>query len=380
MQARLLFLDGQVDSARQVVAGVLGPAEGNLLTALALADYYETVGQTDSAILWGDKAVSQSNHAFNTIVDQFFRAQRLGYRYAARQAARLLATADTTGVLDTALIAMYSIRFSNAFEAKRATVAWRRIQPETYTSVFYAVHAEWMVGAAHEVADDRDWFDSRMQASEAPESFVNFMHGYLTRAFSAYTEVTRDLNLLRESHGLKADWRPYKLLEVALLEVTLGREAADSAILTFTPEQRERPEWLTGLADIYAQPRFKRQTKAEKLYRQALKNDPLYFPALSHWADMLMAQGKWQEAAQLFGRYSRATDLYPLAGIKQGICLAHMNTWDSALTLWQRWLPMVSGKTGTLDSLMTFCRLRNHMRTAGQIAQLISRLQPDNPD
>ena len=378
--AQYLFRIGQVDSAVSIVQRVTAGTVREPAVAAELAAFYETSGRVDSALYWGRQAVDLSEEPHDAAVDQFFRALRLGCLTEARRIRDWFAAGDTSGLVASALTVHYELAAERAYAAAKAAVRWREAQGPYYTPVYYDIQARWLTHDAISIAADREQLPIIMKRDSALEQFRDFMEGRMALKFAPYTNIPTDLVLLRKSGAWQEGLRDYRLAEIYLLEATGNSDSADGVVGTFTGDQLRRPDWLTGLGDIYAVPRVGRREKAESAYRKALDIDSLYRPAFSHWVAMLMRGRHWQAAVSLFGRYPHFSRLYPEDAVTLGVCYARMGEWDRAADLWRANLPMLSCQVGRWDELITLCTEQGQFDMADELVELLLKLQGENPD
>ncbi len=331
------------DSAEAVVQTVISDIHDDPTQLARAAVYLESFGLVDSCVSLSRSAMEKAEKEFDFAVRHFLCALRHSYFFEARRTIDLLKSHEVPEVVTTGMELLYSMARGDQTQSRHADDGFSRLTAMSIDALVYDIMVWGKADELMTAMKNGGAIIQLMSRDEYDEDFQKFMRYRLGLLIGTYFDDQSALEWLqsiparysnRREIGIRTAYCFYRTGQIAEFE-----EAMDQ-LHRFRGAQ---PQWLTRMADIYAD-RFVRQyNKADDHYRAALKLDPWHRPAFANAVAMYRRLGKPKDALALFEDYPYFVGQYPELALQKALCEVEDGQVPSGTTLFDETFPKVRG-------------------------------------
>ncbi len=379
LRARLQWLRRETDSAAETFGQALmvGPKTAEFYAQVA--DFYETAGLIDSAIIYSTKSLSAEDTDFRYRQTHLFRCLKHNYLYAARQVIKAVAVKDITGSAVNGMRVFYSWAARDSYKAGRTGTKFRGINDGTLSVVLYDVKTRWMRADLLTCTADLDVARRMIIDGDYTQSFKDFASGEV-ELISMIMGEPKPVESIEETAGWKNGEREYGLAYAYLLRRHRLYERFDSVMVGFLTKHGEESSWLLAMADLYADQIIGLPAEAEKHYRMALQQDSYFQPALRNWVEMYKRLGKFDKALEVMRSYAYLTDIFPELALTRAELMVRTGEIDSAIELFNRNIAHLKGNMNWYRDFSEQLMRKWEMDLSKAVVSRAPELNPGNPD
>lgn len=321
----------QFDSARTMASGALENPTDQTVFYEQAANYFETLGLSDSAAVLSRKAADLgANH--DARLAHFRRLLRLGYFSDARQVMQGIREQGSTGPTSSALKIIYSLAMGDANGARRAGDVYSSQTGLTLTGLFYEMKYMAAYGDMQTVDQNGIAIIAMLERDKPIQMFSDLLKFDVIAFQSYYSAPLASLKLLDEAPGSYQGRKEIVLQRLHLLSSTGQPDAFEDGYERVMKFHESEAEWLTGLAKVCTHPSVRMDERAESLYRQALGKDRWNKPALQQLAAFLAKRDRFDDLFALLDSHKHLADQFADIPILTAQYLVQSGRFDKGLS------------------------------------------------
>ncbi|MDZ4724240.1 MAG: hypothetical protein SGI97_10105 [candidate division Zixibacteria bacterium] len=380
VDARLYFLENQIDSADAASSRALGSGETSADYYEQAANYLEVRDLTDSSIAMSNLAVEKDRQNDERLLAHFQRCLRARYFYDARQVLEYVEKEDDSTIVLDGLSMFYHWATQDAHQANVANANFADRAPMSLTAVFYDMESRWMMSDVVSATGGVDALNFHMSRRASPQVFVDYLRGRLVLTYSKIFEPDTDVQSVRNSQGWRTDQLEYKSLEAYFLGISGQKELFDETIGIFNRYHGKESDWVAAIGSIYSSPRLFFPDTAKVYFRRALALNGNNRGAFEGILAVFLNSGNSDSALALFNEFPAFAELYPSLALSKSLLLIITEQIEDGMALFRENISKVSGKTETFVSIAAECDRLGKGESALEVMERLVSLNPENPD
>jgi tetratricopeptide (TPR) repeat protein len=345
------------------------------------AAYYEAVGLVDSAVTMGRLAFEKDDYDFHLGLNQFYRALEHDYFYEARRVIERLREAGAPEPTLKGLEIFYYLAVGHETKARHASDSLSTYFPLSISTLIYdmTVRAgnlgDMLTGTQNIAA-----IKQLMKRNNYDQEYQGYMRYLLAVLFSGFYQDPVAIPVLQDVPGKYANRLDYKLNNL-LVELRTGQQKKfDKNMELLIQFHSTQPDWLTGLADIYADRGVKKYDTADSYYRRALQYDQWYRPAFEHLVNMYHRLNKPQKALQVFADYPYFEQQYPALSLLKAYCLVESGSIPAGVRLFKDNFVHVRGNLTEFREMASLLWKKNALPERESLYRMLPEINGDIPD
>ncbi len=372
---------GEFDSLAIYLGAVsAGSSDATFPYSLA-ADVLESIGKQDSAMALSRISANSVESTVSSLYRHFFRALNLNYYADARRTIKLLEQKGAGKEVTTALNVMIAKDQKNFTKSRILNSDYLVATAKNVSSIMFDMDAggiqfmDPMLMMSQSQAVKLYMDDLNYNADL--KSFVN------AQILLVWGESDLRIDAWKEIDSLKggiANTRQMIWAFAYLLYRTGQFEEALKTLKEFRAAYKDRPDWLTGFADIYAHPANKVIDEGLATYDEALKIDKWYKEAFSHKVQFLRLLGKDKDALKQFEIYPHFDKKFPDLALLKAACFAENNEFTKAIEIFAANGAYLSGNLEPTRDFTNVLKRKYRDTELKQVAALCTGWSGDNVD
>ncbi len=372
IRPRLYFSLKDVDTALVLKEAALAAAGKSLDDYRAAAELCETFDLADSAVMFSRRALEVSDYHPDVLLDHFFRCLRLKYFFEARKVIDLIPSDGGGEIARSGLRLHLYMADSDRPKVIAETSKYRALTKSAINSVFLDILARTGAGDFLSADSDEDFIIQTLTNGNYIRDFIDFMTYKLATSKSMMMFTREKLDELQKLPREYLNSRDVQLQIAQLMHRTGDFDGYEDLISTLEEYNRNKPDWLSGIADIYSQRNVGKNREAEQLYRRALELDPWYRPAFEGWVDMRRRSRQFDQALGLFDEYSTLASIFPSLRSLKAMILAEKGDVENAWTLFKEYYPLAPGDLTVPSELIDWATLHDKPEVIDSVISLLS--------
>ncbi len=380
MRARTYAAAHQEDSARLTYQKVGELSESSPQVTVEASAFWEKMGRIDTAIALSRAAVEQSEGAPVSLVSHFFLSLRHNYFYEARQVMEQFRQRKLPELVEAMLRLHYHHERGDDTPARHAVTDVEVLAGNTMTFWILDMVARAPSGDDLTLSNNADAIEVELVKRGYNEEFATYMFYFATMTLTEYLDEAIGYSKL-ERLAPKFVRRAPGMLRTAFVAYRTGRqEKFDEYESLIKTGHSRQPEWVAGLADIYANQFVRRYDDAREYYDRALELDQWYRPAFENYIEMLRRLGESSEVVSLFDEYGYFADWYPELRLLKAVCLAEDGQPERGLELYVTNAPYLHGDLTWSEELYRVLEDREYRPQISEQASWLLAHNSANPD
>jgi|GEM_PF-5488384 len=380
LRAGIYRVEGKFDSARTAIATALANPAGSALFYNQVADFYAVSDMSDSAIIYGEKAVETDRKDFDIFLNQFFRCLENRYFTAARDLMKRVEMNENTEFFRNYLDFYENLNRPEYYLASIA--AFRNLQkkPKYITTLFNNVVARVKLRDPMTSDDQITRIGVLIEREGSSQSFVNYMKQRMVGKLLDIRDFIKAEKRLKEMSGWRLESREYNLFRAYIFHNTAMFDEYDALMDSIFNRHSTQPIWLTAMADIYGHWTIHKYPEAEKYYRMALKEKSWYRPAYQNLVKMYYDIKQYDKALKISNEYPDFARRYPADAVEKAFCLLELGRYDEGLALYEKNIVPLKDNVILYEKVINLLMRKYEFDRVKKTVDLMLTLCPDNPD
>lgn len=378
--AQTYIMEGKIDSAQNIVNNVMtSPAQTSEFYFEA-ANYFEKAGFIDSAMVLSKISTTIKNTHFNPTIQHFYRALRNKYFYEAHTIIKNLKKQKADQALLAGMDIEYNLALNNRRKLNELGGLYQAKYSQTLSAIIYQIKCSGAVDDLLTIGQDINALKAILKKSNYEPEFVDFFNLEAVLLFDHYEQSTISLDKLQSISGILSNNENLKL-HIALTSYIVGKfkDALDMLKL-YTKYHSYRPDWLTGIGDVYSHQGLKKYDLAEASYQNALKINKWYQPAFEHYVKMFEKQKKHKKALSVFSDYPHFEKNNPTIKLLKSKILIENNNFTEGLELFKNNIKKVKENISLYTDLISILNKKNRPAEKEQIVDMLTNNCSQNVD
>lgn len=381
LRARAQFLIGETEAAHTLAGGALpGPNASARVYELA-ADYYETIGFFDSAMIFSAKEMEAAGSDDFGWLHHFDRALRTGYFAVARDVQRQVIAmgADSSAILG--MQADYLNATDRFVEASNRSYQLSDHTPRIcFMRMLHELRARSGMDDQGMVSDNLFAITSMLNDSLLTPTAHQFIGNYLYTQFLEESINMDALNFVEYIYGPPASRVKPRVLRTWIYDATGHSKQSDSMMSLLEVTASSQPDWQTAFGDMYSKAPDHHFEKAKAYYEKALTLNPNYKPAFDGYLSMLEKTARYAEGETLMSRFPHFSDRYPDIVLRHANQLLLLGKHTEAVALFESALAKRSGDMRAINGFFDALSRRCDIATRERAFDFLAHYAPENPD
>lgn len=380
VEARILALEGNIDSARQTAAPLLAQPSKSALYFYEAADYLESVGLADSAMMLSRKAWSAEDSNFDILYDHFQRAVRNFYMRDARLVMKEIEKQTGAEVLLYGLEYRYNKALNKLTAASQSMDNVKRLTRRCLSANLADAEIRGPIFDYVAGADDLDRsYMAVMKETEVPD-FKNLVQYRAAQKYLIIGDYNKARNHFDELSGRRMKSRDFMMTDIFMLYNTGQFDKFQGKVDTMLNEHGDEPVWLTGIADVYAYKLIHQYDKAEELYRRALERNQWYRPAFDNLLAMFRELREYDKIVKLMSDYPHLGEYFAANKVMKAFALTEQDRYDEGVKLFKNSIGPVKGNVSFYEDMINILMRKNEFDRVEDMVAFMLEQEPDNPD
>jgi len=378
--ARAYTLEHKPDSAQAAFEAAISEHHKSPEYYSAAAAYYEAAGLVDSAISMGRASLESEAGDFNLAMEHFYRALSYNYFFDARQVIRKLKKEGAPEQVTTGMEMFYYLATGDETHARHACDAFFGTGSSSITSYVYDMMIRGRTSDMLSGIQNVGAVVQTMQTNNYDPEFQDIMKYILASMYAHYFDDLSALPKLDAVAGSFANRKEIKLRYAYILYRTGQIKPFEEKMALLSEFHSTQPDWLTGMADVYADQFVRRYQKADQLYRLALKYDKWHRQALENEVNMYRRLKKPEEALQLFSAYPYFEQQYPELSLLKAVCLIENNAVRKGVELFEHNFFYVKGDLTRFKEVTSLLDKKDKPQERSRLFRMLPQINSDDAD
>ncbi|RKX24938.1 MAG: hypothetical protein DRP47_10625 [Candidatus Zixiibacteriota bacterium] len=380
MRARAFALDNKFDSAGLACDQALKGAAESAEVTMEIARYLETIGQIDSAIAMSRRATEIANNDYGVLMSHFYLALRNNYFYEARQIIKQLRTYKVPELVTTTMEMFYAYKAKEYTPSRHALDLVGRLSESSLSYKMYEMIVRGVLGDELTITSNFDILEGLMERQDNGSKFQEYLIYF---AAMQQAEIMNDmigLSGLEKVSNRFINRAPYKTKQAYLFYRTGQPEKFNKIEKNILKSHGRQPDWLTDLADIYADRFLRRYDDADKLYRKVLEINSWYRPAFENLVAMYRRLNNTDKAVTLFNDFPHYSQQFAELALLQAICLVENNNIEEGMDLFLTRAGEVAGNLDWFRKMKKALVKKDRQKEIITLCDWLSDKSGHNPD
>jgi tetratricopeptide (TPR) repeat protein len=378
MTARLLHLRYEVDTARVIRQEAMKDLPETVECLVSAADLYEAVGLIDSSVVFSRRALETAPDDHDILLNHFYRCIRLRYFYDARLAIAGVEASDGGENVRAGMLLRYYRAAGKPSHTKQASNDYRRLTETSLMSVFLDIHARAEGYDLVSAGSDLQVIQNLITKSDYLPDFKR----YMTYSLLVHSPVILiDMEKMQALQDLPSEYAntvEVKTRVAFFMHKTGNFDGYKEFVALLEEHHRSQPDWLTGIADVNADPIIRKYNQADRLYTRALEINRWYRPAFENMVAMYRRLQQYPEALAIIEKYPHFGQTYPLVRMNKALILAENKQFQEALAILTDDFRLAKGDLSFLREFLDIADFRGNLEAVGRAIDLL-RAQDSDP-
>jgi tetratricopeptide (TPR) repeat protein len=351
--ARNLFETGAWDSASALAASISlnGKASQSMLSSAA--DYFETSGRWDSAMVLSRNAMETAKNDFDVVLDHFYRSLRTKHFADARQIIHRYRQQKADSILVTGLVMISFQASGHRMGGAQFSGLYREIAPYVDISPTY-----WDMRMRQYQGDD---FSGDQDASAIKQMMKNAkwlpeFQQYMTDLITLEVPLCMPSKIVNERLGsVKPPWsqrRIFKMAEAKLRDRWGQFKEFDSTMAHLKKYHGTDPDWMADIADHYNSGIVQTSDSAKVWYDLTLSAQKWRPQTFLKYIEMCDHVHKYDWAVAACNQFPQYAQHLPLVAVRRAIDEVRTGKIDEGLARFARHYPAMSGAVVYADTVI----------------------------
>jgi len=373
-------LEHKVDSAEAAYEEAMAESHGSPQLYDEIAAYFESAGLIDSAISMGRKSVEKAGNDFVLTAAQFFRALKYNYLFEARMMIHRLKEQGAPELITTGLDMFYHLARGNQPDARRACDVYGRLSLQGISALVYDMvvrgeEEDLLTGIKNISA-----ITYIMETNNFDKEFQDYMKYMLAVLFAGYFDDLEGLRQLEQVPAAFSNRMEVRLRNAYCLYRTGQHEKYKQQMALLSKYHSSQPNWLTGMADIYADRFVREYEKADQYYRLALKEDKWHRSAFENAVQMYRRLKQPKKALGFFAAYPYFEDSYAEISLLKALCLVEDDAIKQGVDLFEKSFSLVRGDLVKFKKITSLLERKDRQEERTRLFNLLLQINSDNVD
>ncbi|MDH3891422.1 MAG: hypothetical protein OEV49_10090 [candidate division Zixibacteria bacterium] len=375
--ARLLHLRYEVDTAAAIRRQAMKDIPETVESLVSAADLCETVGLIDSSIVFSRRALDLASDDHDILLSHFYRCIRLRYLHDARLAIAQMEAKGCGEIVRAGMLLRYYRAAGKHAQARRASDDYRRLTENSLMSITIDIKARSesydLVSAGSDLEATRSHITNRGYLP----AFEKYMNYSLLIQSPVSLAGVENVQFLQELPSEYANTLEVKTRLAFLMQRTGDFDGYKEFVTLLEDYHRSQPDWLTGIADVNADPVCRKYDQAERLYTKSLEINRWYRPAFDNMVAMYRGLQQHSEALALFEEYPQFEQTYPMIRMNKAVILAENKQFDQALNILTDNFALVKGDLSPALELLDIAEWTGQLEKIGPVLELLEAQDSD---
>ncbi len=379
MLATTKALQGLKEDAHKEASQALTGKSDDPLFYNAAAEYYETIGQIDSAMMYNRKLFESNKTNINNVYIAFKRALKNNYLTDARVIIKSFETLEPDQLLLVGLRLFYALHIDDKSQIRTLGQNYRSKAPKSFTGTMYELYSRGEISDKITIAQDLQILQVDISKGKLQEDFGSFYYYAMLMLSVKYEKNPGTIPQLEAVPGWRKNRKELKL-EIALNKHIVGLFEQCYADLEKIEMGHQRDaDWLTGIAESWGHYAVRKYDKAEETYKKALTVNQYYEPAFKSYANFLLRINKQKEALELFKKYPQFEKNNFIALTKTKYLFINKK-YQEGLKQFEQFFPSASGNIILVKELIEILKADNRTEEITALLEIMNKYNADNPD
>lgn len=378
--ARAYRLEHKADSAKAALEIALSTSGKSPEYYAEAAAYFEAAGLIDSALSMGRASVESAGNDFELMMKHFYRALRHNYFFDARQVIYKLKANGAPELVIAGMEMFYHLAKKNETDARHACDDFARISSLSMSALVYDMVVRAKTQDLLTASQNIGAIVHTMRTGNYDREFQDVMKYLLAVMYADYFADLACLPKLDAVAGAFSNRKEVKLRTAYILHVTGQFEKFEELMALLSTYHSTQPDWLTGMADIYADLSIRRYEEAEQYYRLALKHDKWYRQAFENEVNMYRRLNQPVKALELFNTYPHFEQQYPEISLLRAMCLVENGAVQEGGDLFEHSFAHVRGDLTIFTEITSLLDKKDKPEEVAKLYRLLPQINADNAD
>jgi len=380
LKVRIVALRGDINSARETAGPLLLQKTGSAIYYYEAAEYLESVGLIDSAMILSRKAYAAEDSNFDILFDHFLRAVRNFYMQDARRVMNDMEGKTGVDIFLKGLESRYRGAVNELFATSQATARIKKLSKYCLSANIVDAEVRGPIFDYTVGMDDLNRSFMMVDKEEEIPDFKKLVQYRVAKKYLLLNDYIKARKHFDQMSGWRMKSRDFKLTDIFMLYNTGRFEIFEGRVDTLLDLHGDKPEWLTGIADVYKFKLIHQYDLAEDLYRRALKQDKWYRPAFYNMLDMFRELRQYDKVVKLMKDYPHFERNYPSNVIIKALALVELDRFDEGIKLFKENIGPVKGNISYYEELINIFTRKYEFERAEAIIDFMLEQEPENSD
>ncbi len=342
------------------------------------AAYLEAAGLIDSAITVGRTELADAG--FDLTLDHFFRCLRHHYFFEARQVIHGFREHTGTEMVVAGLEMFLAQAGQEQVAARKACDLYGKLVGQSISALTFDLQVRGKNEDMMTCTGNISAIGKVMERDRYDPKFREFMWYTNAVTYAEFFAGVDGLKALETVPEVMANRLSARMTSAYNLYRSGQQDEFEDLMSLLQKYHSTQPDWLTGMADVYADRFIRKYDLATSNYQLALDKDPWYRPAFEGLVAMYRRIGQPQTALEQFDRYADLERNFPELSLLKAVCLVKSGAVEKGVTLFVLRFPAVRGDLVAFEEISSMVDKLDRQSEKNRLDDLLLQLDQDNAD
>ncbi|MFH1374534.1 MAG: CDC27 family protein [bacterium] len=378
LKAESYCRQGFFDSAAVAYQTATEQSSGSTADISRRVAYLEAAGLIDSSITVGRLTLTEAD--FDLALDHFFRCLRHHYYFEARQVISNFREYTGTEMVVAGLEMFLALAIQDQVTARKACDQYGKLVHQSISALAFDLQVRGRSEDMMTCTGNVSAIGKIMGRDRYDPKFQEFMWYTNAVTYAGFFPGVDGLKALEKVPEVMANRLSARLTSANNLYRSGQHDEFEELMSLLYKYHSTQPDWLAGLADIYADRFVRKYDLATRYYQLALGKEPWNRPAFEGLVEMYRRIGQPQTALEQFDGYADLERNFPELSLLKAVCLVESGAIEEGVTLFVQRFPAVRGNLVAFEEISTLVDKLDRQSEKNRLIELLLQLDQDNTD